>query len=81
MPDTNNTHPIHPSDIEDAEHAAELLHESWRKARVQQDGSYTPLFEPTRDEQWISLHKAGTVDVANTRFADLPGDIQVRFRK
>ena len=55
---------------------ASTLHESWRVNRLLPTGAYDPRVKTTIDTAWISTHQTDQVDIANTAFADLPGDWQ-----
>lgn len=55
--------------------AAEL-HEEWRKTRLNADGSYEPRFKKSKDKAWIAAHGTDDVDIANTKYADLPSNWQ-----
>ena len=55
---------------------ASEFHEVWREARRRDDGSYEPRIKPTKDEAWIAQHGTDQVDIANTRYVDLPTDWQ-----
>ena len=51
------------------------FHEKWRNSRLQSDWKCEPRVEKTTDENWILQHNWETeVDIANTRFEDLPSD-------
>lgn len=51
---------------------ASLLHEKWRVAR-----GFEPRLKTVLDEEWITSHNGQTeIDIANTPFAELPGDWQ-----
>ena len=53
------------------------LHETWRKGRLKEDGTYEPRMKPTKDEAWIAKHNGQReVDIANTTFENLPSDWQ-----
>lgn len=53
---------------------ASEFHERWRQSRVAENGSYEPQIETTKDGQWITHHRTDRVDIANTKFEDLPAD-------
>lgn len=55
---------------------ASVYHESWRKNRILEDGSFEPRVKSTSDREWILQNGTDTVDIANTSFADLPSDWQ-----
>lgn len=52
------------------------LHENWRKTRLMEDGSFEPRVKSTKDEAWIAEHGTDQVDIANTKYEDLPSDWQ-----
>jgi len=49
-------------------------HEWWRKKRLKNDGTYEPQIEETKDTEWIRRNWTNKVDLANTKFEDLPSD-------
>lgn len=55
---------------------ASELHENWRKTRLREDGSFEPRVKATKDEAWIAEHGTDQVDIANTKYEDLPSDWQ-----
>lgn len=56
---------------------AELMHEKWREARKNEDGSYEPRIKETKDASWMEKHDGKSeVDIANTDFQKLPMDWQ-----
>ena len=55
---------------------ASEFHEEWRDARRNEDGTYNPRIKSTKDEAWIEKHGTDQVDIANTRYVDLPADWQ-----
>ena len=58
-----------------SEAVASVLHEDWRKTRLNEDGSYEPRLKSTNDEAWISTHGGSTeVDIANSTYDELPAD-------
>jgi len=51
------------------------FHEEWRNTRLQSDWKYEPRIEKTTDKTWILQHNWNAeVDIANTKFEDLPSD-------
>jgi phage portal protein BeeE len=60
----------------EAEKIASAFHEDWRKTRLLADGSHEPRAKTTTDQAWIAKHGTDQVDIANTRYADLPKDWQ-----
>ena len=51
------------------------FHEEWRNSRLQSDWKYEPRVEKTTDKTWILQHNWNAeVDIANTKFEDLPSD-------
>ena len=50
------------------------LHEEWRKGRLKEDWTYEPRIKETKDTEWISKNWTNQVDIANTKFEDLPSD-------
>ena len=50
------------------------LHEEWRKGRKKEDWTYEPRIKETKDTEWISKNWTNQVDIANTKFEDLPSD-------
>lgn len=55
---------------------ASELHEEWRQTRLdEKTGQYEPRVKSTKDEAWITAHNGVTeVDIANTKYEDLPED-------
>jgi len=51
---------------------ASTFHEEWRKNRLQEDWTYKPMIEKSKDKTWTKIHWTDTVDIANTDFEDLP---------
>ena len=51
---------------------ASTFHEEWRKNRLQDDWTYKPMIEKSKDETQNKKHWTDTVDIANTDFIDLP---------
>ena len=59
-----------------AEKMGSYLHEEWRKTRLKEDGTYEPRIKKSKDSEWIQKHGTDEVDIANTKFEDLPSDWQ-----
>lgn len=56
---------------------ADQLHEDWRATRRQEHGTFEPRMKTTNDATWIEQHGGeADVDIANTRYRDLPSDWQ-----
>ena len=53
---------------------ASTFHEEWRKNRLQEDWTYKPMIEKSKDEIRNIAHWTDTVDIANTDFEDLPNN-------
>lgn len=51
---------------------ASTFHEEWRKNRLQNDWTYKPMIEKSKDGIRNIAHWTDTVDIANTDFVDLP---------
>lgn len=51
---------------------ASIFHENWRNSKLQKDGTYESVIEESSDEDWINRHWTKKVDIANTKFEDLP---------
>lgn len=52
------------------------FHEDWRKTRLNEDGSFEPRVKTTKDEAWIEANGTDQVDIANTKYEELPDDWQ-----
>ncbi|MFG3437970.1 hypothetical protein ACGF0J_12090 [Nonomuraea sp. NPDC047897] len=52
------------------------LHDTWRAARRLPDGGYEPRIKTTVDQAWIRRNGTDQVDIANTRYRDLPVEWQ-----
>lgn len=52
------------------------LHDIWRAPRRLPGGGYEPRIKTTTDRAWIERHGADQLDIANTRYRDLPADWQ-----
>jgi hypothetical protein len=50
------------------------FHDAWRAPRKLPDGAYEPRAKTTTDPAWIKKHGTDQVDIANTRYRDLPAD-------
>ena len=48
---------------------ASLFHENWRENRL-----YKPMIEKSDDTEWNIEHWTDVVDIANTKFEDLPSN-------
>ena len=53
---------------------ASVFHEEWRKNRLQNGGKYEPMIEKSDDKEWNIKHWTDVVDIANTKFEDLPSN-------
>lgn len=53
---------------------ASIFHENRRKSRLNMDGTYKPMMEKAEDKEWIKKHWTNLVDIANTKFEDLPSN-------
>ncbi|MEV0147640.1 MULTISPECIES: hypothetical protein [unclassified Nonomuraea] len=56
------------------------LHDEWRASRLLSDGTYEPRLKTTTDKAWARRHGTDQVDIANTRYDDLPPDWQKENR-
>ena len=56
------------------EKVASAFHEKWRENRLIEDGKYEPMIEKSEDEVWNMKHWTDVVDIANTKFEDLPSN-------
>lgn len=54
------------------ERVASVFHEKWRENRLMDSGKYNPMIEKSEDKEWNVKHWTDTVDIANTKFEDLP---------
>ena len=54
------------------EKVASIFHENWRKSRLNENGIYCPMIEKVEDEKWVREYWTNVVDIANTKFEDLP---------
>lgn len=52
------------------------LHEEWRKTRLTEDWTYEPRMKKSKDAEWTEKHGTDDVDIANTKFEDLPSNWQ-----
>lgn len=50
------------------------LHDEWRKTRLRKDGTYEPRMKKSKDQERTEAHWTDDVDIANTRFEDLPSN-------
>lgn len=57
------------------------LHDEWRAARRLSDGTFEPRIKKTTDKVWARRHGTDEVDIANTRYDDLPADWQKENRE
>lgn len=48
---------------------ASTFHDKWRENRL-----YKPMIEKSEDEDWTKRHWTDLVDIANTKFEDLPNN-------
>lgn len=55
---------------------ASRLHEQWRSSRRLEDGTFEPRLKTTTDSAWIKKHGTDQIDIANTRYENLPADWQ-----
>ncbi|MEU4234125.1 hypothetical protein AB0F17_58465 [Nonomuraea sp. NPDC026600] len=55
---------------------ADRLHDAWRTPRRLPGGGYEPRVKTTTDQAWIKRRGTDEVDIANTRYKDLPADWQ-----
>ena len=53
---------------------ASVFHEKWRENRLQKDGTYKSMIEKSEDKEWNIKHRTDVVDIANTKFEDLPSN-------
>lgn len=53
---------------------ASIFHEKRRENRLQSDGKYKPMIEKSEDKEWNINHWIDVVDIANTKFEDLPSN-------
>lgn len=59
---------------------AAAAHEAWREQWRREHGD-VPRTKQTRDRAWIAAHGTDSVDIAATRFSELPGDWQEENRR
>ena len=50
------------------------LHEEWRRTRLKEDWTYEPRWKKSKDAEWTQKHWTDDVDIANTKFEDLPSN-------
>ncbi|GII79445.1 hypothetical protein Sru01_44270 [Sphaerisporangium rufum] len=62
------------------EAVAAQAHDRWRAGRRLPDGTYDPRPKRTTDQAWIRAHGTDQVDIANTKYRDLPADWQQENR-
>ena len=55
---------------------AQDIHEAWRNTRKKEDGTYEPRIKKSTDEIWNKEHKTDIVDIANSKFEELPKNWQ-----
>ena len=53
---------------------ASNFHEKWRENRLNGDGIYIPMIEKSEDKEWNIKNWTDVVDIANTKFEDLPSN-------
>ena len=53
---------------------AATFHENWRDGRLMDDWRYRPMMEKSKDDEWNMEHWTDVVDIANTKFEDLPSN-------
>lgn len=53
---------------------ASNFHEKWRENRLNSDGTYISMIEKSEDKEWNIKHWTDVVDIANTKFEDLPSN-------
>ena len=58
------------------EKIAWIFHENWRKSKIDENGVYESVIEKSKDEVWTKEHWTEVVDIANTKFEDLPRNWQ-----
>jgi len=51
---------------------ASVFHEKWRENRLQKDGNYKSMIEKSEDEDRNIIYWTDQVDIANTKFENLP---------
>ena len=56
------------------EKVASIFHEKWRENRLMNNGKYDPMVEKSKDKEWNLKHWIDMVDIANTKFEDLPSN-------
>lgn len=60
---------------------AQRLHEQWQTTqKLLPDGTREPKLKSTKDKDWIAAHGTDQVDIANTKYPDLPADWQQENR-
>lgn len=58
------------------EKIAWIFHENWRKSRIDKNWVCKPIIEKSEDEARTKEHWTEMVDIANTKFEDLPSNRQ-----
>jgi len=56
------------------EKVASIFHEKWRENRLIDNEKYKPMIEKSEDKEWNMGHWTDVVDIANTKFEDLPSN-------
>ena len=56
------------------ERVASVFHEKRRENRLMDNGRYRSMIEKSEDEIWNIKHWTDVVDIANTKFEDLPSN-------
>lgn len=57
------------------------FHDEWRESRrVEYGDFFEPRIKPTTDAEWVKEHGTDQVDIANTKYEDLPRDWQAENR-
>lgn len=51
-----------------------IFHENWRESMLQSNWIYKSRMEKSEDEEWTRKHWTDKVDIANTKFEDLPSN-------
>lgn len=59
---------------------ARLLHDTWRREEQEKNLPASAYVRATRDEQWITDHKTGSVNLLETEYPNLPGDLQSEYK-
>lgn len=53
---------------------AATFHENRREGRLMDNWRYRPMVEKSNDDEWNAEHWTDVVDIANTKFEDLPSN-------